>query len=165
MPALAAASSGNSGSSNGTFILIGVVILLGVLLFVSNRRKRRQAQQQQESLKIGTPVSTTSGLLGTLSALDERTATVEVSPGVHLQFVRRAVVPRSALLPDAPATDAAAADAADAADADSTFETGVSKGAGEPAAADQALPTKDDRPTGASPDRSPDDHNDTRAEA
>ncbi|UIJ34079.1 preprotein translocase subunit YajC [Allobranchiibius sp. GilTou73] len=157
MPALAAASSGNSGSSNGTFILIGVVILLGVLLFVSNRRKRRQAQQQQESLKIGTPVSTTSGLLGTLSALDERTATVEVSPGVHLQFVRRAVVPRSALLPDAPA--------ADAPDAGASSETGVFEDAGEPAAADQALRTKDDRPTGAAPDRSPDDHDDTRAEA
>lgn len=153
MPALAAASSGNSGSSNGTFILIGVVILLGVLLFVSNRRKRRQAQQQQESLKIGTAVSTTSGLLGTLSALDDRTATVEVSPGVHLQFVRRAVVPRSALLPEAPAAGTESPD------------VGSSKDAGEPAASGESLPTKDDRSPGASPDRSPDDHDDTRAEA
>ncbi|MBO1754365.1 preprotein translocase subunit YajC [Allobranchiibius sp. CTAmp26] len=156
MPALAAASSGNSGSSNGTFILIGVVILLGVLLFVSNRRKRRQAQQQQESLKLGTAVSTTSGLLGTLSALDERTATVEVSPGVHLQFVRRAVVPRSALLPEAPATST------------ESPEVGSSKDAAEPAAAGEALPPQDNRPAGASPgspDRTPDDHDDTRAEA
>ena len=144
MPALAAASSGNSGSSNGTFILIGVVILLGVLLFVSNRRKRRQAQQQQQGLAIGTAVSTTSGLLGTLSALDDQTATVEVSPGVHLQFVRRAVVPRSALLPEIATSQAAA---------------------GEPAPADGSLSTKDDRPADAAHDRSPDDHDDTRAEA
>ena len=98
MPVLAAASGG-SGSNNGTFLLIAVVVVLGVLLFVSNRRRRQQTQAQQKSLTIGSEVSTTSGLLGTLVELDERVATVEVSPDVRLRFIRRAVVPRTALLP------------------------------------------------------------------
>ena len=99
MRALVAAESGNSGSGGSSFLLLGFVVLLGLLLFVSSRRKRRQAVAQQESLQVGWQVSTTSGLLGTLVALDDKTAKVRVSPGVELEFIRRAIVPRSALLP------------------------------------------------------------------
>lgn len=100
MPVFVTASSGNSGSSSSTFLLIGLVILMGALLFISNRRKRRVAQQQQETLKVGSEISTTSGMLGTLVEIDDKIAVVEVSPGVRMRFIRRAVVPRATLLPD-----------------------------------------------------------------
>lgn len=106
MRALVAAESGSSGGSS--FLLLGFVVLLGLLFFISNKRKRRQAEAQQESLHVGSPVSTTSGLLGVLVSMDDKTAKVRVSPGVELEFIRRAVVPRSALLPGEP-TDAATA--------------------------------------------------------
>lgn len=116
MPVFVTASSGNSGSSSSTLLLIGLVILMGALLFVSNRRKRRVAQQQQNTLKVGSAVSTTSGMLGTLVEMDDKIAVVEVSPGVRMQFIRRAVVPRATLLPDTPAatTEASVVDQQDA---------------------------------------------------
>lgn len=146
MRTLVAASSGKSGSSSSTLLLLAVVVVLGVLFFMSNRRKRRQSQQQQQSLQIGSPVSTTSGMLGTLVRLDDRTATVQVSPGVEMEFIRRAVVPRSALLPDLPA-DAAG---------------------GEPATTGGAFSLEKDSSDGWGADTTGaagDDRNDPRAEA
>ena len=70
--------------------------LLAVLLFVlpARQRKRMQAQTQamQESLTIGTPVMTTSGMHGTVAALDERTVDLEVAPGVVVTFARPAIM-------------------------------------------------------------------------
>ncbi|MDQ2852529.1 preprotein translocase subunit YajC [Dermatophilaceae bacterium Sec6.4] len=114
MPVFVTANSGNSGSGSSTYVLIGLVILMGALLFISNRRKRRAASQQQESLKVGSQVSTTSGMLGTLVEIDDRIATVEVSPGVRMQFIRRAVVPRATLLPEDAAQSGNTAVVADA---------------------------------------------------
>ncbi len=99
MRSLVAAQSGGSGSGGSSFLLLGFVVLLGLLFFISSKRKRRQAQAQQESLEIGSRVSTTSGMLGTLVAMDDKTATIRVSPGVEIEFIRRAIVPRATLLP------------------------------------------------------------------
>ena len=73
-----------------------VLGLLAVLLFVlpARQRKRMQAQTQamQDSLTIGTPVMTTSGLHGTVAALAERTVDLEIAPGVVVTFARPAVM-------------------------------------------------------------------------
>lgn len=73
-----------------------VLGLLAVLLFVlpARQRKRMQAQTQamQDSLTIGTPVMTTSGLHGTVAALGERTVDLEIAPGVVVTFARPAVM-------------------------------------------------------------------------
>jgi preprotein translocase subunit YajC len=70
--------------------------LLAVLLFVlpARQRKRMQAQTQamQDSLTIGTPVMTTSGMHGTVAALDQRTVDLEVAPGVVVTFARPAIM-------------------------------------------------------------------------
>ena len=75
------------------FILLA---LLAVLLFVLPARQRRtmqaRAQALQESLTVGTPVMTTSGLHGTVARLDETTADLEVAPGVVVTFVRAAIM-------------------------------------------------------------------------
>jgi len=73
-----------------------LLALLAVLLFVmpARQRKRVAAQQQalQESLRIGTPVMTTSGLHGTVAALSEGTVDLEIAPGVVVTFVRQAIL-------------------------------------------------------------------------
>jgi preprotein translocase subunit YajC len=75
------------------FILLALAV---VLLFVmpARQRKRMQAQAQalQESLAIGTPVMTTSGLHGTVAALGERTVDLEIAPGVVVTFARPAIM-------------------------------------------------------------------------
>ncbi len=76
------------------FFPIIILALLAVMLFVlpARQRKRIQAQTQamQDSLTIGTPVMTTSGLHGTVAALAERTVDLEIAPGVVVTFARPA---------------------------------------------------------------------------
>ena len=73
-----------------------VLALLAVMLFVlpARQRKRMQAQAQamQDSLTIGTPVMTTSGLHGTVAALGETTVDLEIAPGVVVTFARPAIL-------------------------------------------------------------------------
>ena len=42
-------------------------------------------------LSVGDEVCTTSGLFGTITALDDTIATLEISPGVTVRFDRRAI--------------------------------------------------------------------------
>jgi preprotein translocase subunit YajC len=51
-----------------------------------------QAQAMQQSLTIGTPVMTTSGLHGTVAGLGETTVDLEIAPGVVATFARPAVL-------------------------------------------------------------------------
>ncbi len=73
-----------------------MLVLLAVLLFVLPARQRRtmqaRAQALQESLTVGTPVMTTSGMHGTVARLDETTVDLELAPGVVVTFVRAAIM-------------------------------------------------------------------------
>ena len=73
-----------------------ILILAALLLFVlpARQRKRMQAQAQalQESLRVGTPVMTTSGIHGTVAGLAERTVDLEIAPGVVVTFARPAIM-------------------------------------------------------------------------
>jgi preprotein translocase subunit YajC len=75
------------------FILLALAV---VLLFVlpARQRKRMAAQQQslQESLAVGTPVMTTSGLHGTVARLGSGTVDLEIAPGVVVTFMRQAIL-------------------------------------------------------------------------
>jgi preprotein translocase subunit YajC len=73
-----------------------VLALLALMLFVlpARQRKRMQAKAQelQNSLTIGTPVMTTSGLHGRVAALAETTVDLEIAPGVVATFARPAIL-------------------------------------------------------------------------
>jgi preprotein translocase subunit YajC len=75
------------------FILLALAV---ILLFVmpARQRKRIAAQQQalQESLAVGTPVMTTSGLHGTVVRLTDTTVDLEIASGVVVTFVRQAIL-------------------------------------------------------------------------
>ena len=88
-----------------------VLALLVVMLFVLPARQRKrmaaQAQTLQESLTLGTPVMTTSGMQGTVAGLHEGTVDLEIAPGVVVTFMRQAIleVRRPAADPSGPAAD------------------------------------------------------------
>lgn len=88
--ALLAAQSGSGGSSASLLIFLLPLALIGFMVW-SQRKRQRQVASVQESLSVGDEVCTTSGLFGTVTALDERVATLEVAPGVRLRYDRRAV--------------------------------------------------------------------------
>ena len=75
------------------FILL-IFALIVVVVLPARQRKRMQAQAQemQESLTIGTPVMTTSGLHGTVAALGEKTVDLEIAPGTVVTFARPAIL-------------------------------------------------------------------------
>jgi preprotein translocase subunit YajC len=75
---------------------IVLIALFAVVLFVlpARQRKRIQAKAQalQESLDIGTPVMTTSGVHGTVAAIGDTTVDLEIAPGVVVTFARPAIL-------------------------------------------------------------------------
>ena len=94
------------------FILLALAVLL---LFVLPARQRKrmaaQAKALQESLTVGSPVMTTSGLHGTVADLsDPATVGLEIAPGVVARFARQAILevrqPTAATPLDTPGDDA-----------------------------------------------------------
>jgi len=78
------------------FFPLIMLVLLAVLLFVLPARQRKtmqaRAQALQESLVVGSPVMTTSGIHGTVARLDETTVDLELAPGVVVTFARPAIM-------------------------------------------------------------------------
>ena len=87
-----------------------MLALLAVLLFVLPARQRKamqaRAQAMQESLTVGTPVMTTSGIHGTVVRLEETTVDLELAPGVVVTFVRAAIMEVRQPVPAVPGDDA-----------------------------------------------------------
>ena len=81
----------SQGAGLGNLLIFALPVLLIVFMFMTQRRRQREVKAVQSSLTIGDEVTTTSGLLGRIVALDERIATLEVSPGVQVRFDRRAL--------------------------------------------------------------------------
>jgi preprotein translocase subunit YajC len=75
---------------------IVLIALFAVVLFVlpARQRKRMQAKAQalQESMDIGTPVMTTSGLHGKVAAIGDATIDLEIAPGVVATFAKQAIL-------------------------------------------------------------------------
>jgi preprotein translocase subunit YajC len=95
---LAAASKSSSGGSY--FFLLIIVAVLALMYFVTirpQRNRQRQVQQTQREVVPGQRVRTTAGLYGTIVALDGNDVVLEVSPGVEMRFLRRAIME---VLPD-----------------------------------------------------------------
>ena len=105
MSSLVSAASTSSGTSS--LLIFALPLLLIGWMFYTQRRRTREAQALQSSLGVGDEVTTSSGLLGRIVALDDEVATLEVSPGVNIRFNRRAIAgpAPTASVPPAAVTD------------------------------------------------------------
>ncbi|HEV7212276.1 MAG TPA: preprotein translocase subunit YajC [Blastococcus sp.] len=74
------------------FILLALAVLLFVLPARARKKVQAQAQALQNSLTVGTPVMTTSGLHGTVAGLGEGTVDLEIASGVVVTFARQAIL-------------------------------------------------------------------------
>ncbi len=92
------ASKSKGGSPAFSLIFLVVIIAAGYFLFIRPRQaKARQAQTRGRQLDIGDDVVTIGGIMGRIVELDDQEVQVEVSPGVVMTFLRRAVNPRQAV--------------------------------------------------------------------
>lgn len=80
-----------SGSGLGYLLILALPFLLLVFMMVTQRRRAQQIQAMQASLAVGEEVVTTSGLYGTIVALDDRSVTLDAGNGVRLRWDRRAI--------------------------------------------------------------------------
>lgn len=74
---------------NALPLIILAVLLLGMLFFAQRNRQKAAAaeQQRRQSIGVGTDVMTTSGLYGTVTAVnDDDTVLLSVAPGVEVRF-------------------------------------------------------------------------------
>jgi preprotein translocase subunit YajC len=82
-----------SGSGSGLGYLLVLLLPFVLLLFIvfTQRRRTQQVQAMQASLAVGEDVVMTSGLFGTIVALDDTVVTLDVGNGQTLRYDRRAV--------------------------------------------------------------------------
>lgn len=80
-----------SGSGLGYLLILALPFLLLVFMMFTQRRRAQAIQAMQASLAVGEEVVTTSGLYGTIVALDDRSVTLDAGNGVQLRWDRRAI--------------------------------------------------------------------------
>jgi preprotein translocase subunit YajC len=105
-------AASSSGGGSYTFLIV-IVVLFGLLYFVMirpQRNRQRQAQAMQNTVQPGQRVRTTAGMYATVVEADDTDVVLEVAPGVHMRFLRRAVMET---LPDDDGTVGPGTEAAD----------------------------------------------------
>lgn len=81
----------NEGSQTASLLLLILpLLLIGFMLWTSRKRQRTMAEFSA-SLREGDEVFTTSGILGTITELDDERVRLEVAPGTVLTLDRRAI--------------------------------------------------------------------------
>ena len=128
-----------SGGGNLTFLLV-IVVLFGLFYFVMirpQRNRQRRVQQMQNEVGPGARVRTTAGMYATVTEVDGDDVLLEVSPGVTVRFMRRAIMD---VLPEETedADDAGTAEDTEEAGPSAEAEPPVEDTVEEPAAAEKA---------------------------
>jgi preprotein translocase subunit YajC len=72
------------------FILI-LLVLMWFLLIRPQRRRQMETQRLLNSLAVGKEVVTAGGLYGTVTALDDDEAKIEIADGVEVRVAKRAI--------------------------------------------------------------------------
>lgn len=109
-------AGGNAqGQAGGGYEMLFIFIaIMGLMYFMMIRPQRRKEKERQEMLKriqTGDKVRTVGGLMGTVSAVTERTIKIRVSSNVDIEFMREAVMLTEESMQAAKAEDAEKASA------------------------------------------------------
>ena len=80
-----------TGSGLGYLLVLLLPFALLIFIVFSQRRRAQQVQALQASLAVGDEVVTTSGLYGTIAAIDEQVVTLDTGAGSTLRYDRRAI--------------------------------------------------------------------------
>jgi len=71
-------------------MLLMMALPLLLLVFMTRSQSKKQ-KELEASLKVGDKVVTQSGLIGKVIDLGERTARVEIAPGVNVQMLKSSI--------------------------------------------------------------------------
>jgi preprotein translocase subunit YajC len=70
---------------------VGIALVFWLLFLRPAQRRQQTMRRMQGGLGVGDEVMLTSGIIGVVRSLDEKTVQLEVSEGVTLRVVRAAV--------------------------------------------------------------------------
>jgi preprotein translocase subunit YajC len=136
-----ASTKKSSSSSSSAFLFILLILAVGAFLFMRpQRRRQREQQATQKAISVGDEVITTSGIIGTVRAMNDDRVLVEIAPGTTVEIVRRAVgqrVPQAPTYPEEPISQTPPTDGA-AAGHEAEFEPPLDDGTKE---ADEPMPS------------------------
>ncbi len=71
-------------------MFLPLLLLVGYMLW-SSRNQQKKQKDLESGLKVGERVLTTSGIVGKITEVGERTIRLEVAPGVHVTFIKTAI--------------------------------------------------------------------------
>ena len=117
----------------GLIFLPLMFLVLWAIVILPQQRRMRAHQALVSRLEVGDEVMTTSGILGTITAMDDEVLHLEVAPGIRLRIVRAAIARRMNDEPE-PESDAALEMNAATTDLDAVIDEPVVD-VGEPAGA------------------------------
>jgi preprotein translocase subunit YajC len=72
------------------FILL-ILVAIWFVLIRPQRRRQLESQRLLDSLEVGQEIVTAGGLYGTITALDEDEARVEIAEGIEVRVAKRAI--------------------------------------------------------------------------
>jgi preprotein translocase subunit YajC len=72
-------------------ILLGIAVLFWLALIRPQQKRQQAMARMQHAVAVGDEVMLTSGIIGVIRSLDEKTVHLEVSEDVTLRVVRAAV--------------------------------------------------------------------------
>jgi preprotein translocase subunit YajC len=76
----------------GGYIFILVLLALFWFMLIRPQRRRQiESQRLVDSLAVGKEIVTAGGLYGTITALDDDEARVEIADGVEVRIAKRAI--------------------------------------------------------------------------
>src|SRR5882724_8250150 len=78
----------------GLIFLPLMFLVLWAIVILPQQRRMRAHQALVSKLQEGDEVMTTSGILGTITAMDDEDPHLEVAPGIRLRIVRAAIARR-----------------------------------------------------------------------
>ena len=75
----------------GYIFILFILVLMWFLLIRPQRRRQQDSQRLLDSLTVGQEIVTAGGLYGTITALEEDEARVEIADGVQVRVAKRAI--------------------------------------------------------------------------
>jgi preprotein translocase subunit YajC len=85
-----AQSSGGGGAQLIIFI-VGFILIFYFLMLRPQKKQQRERQNMLDSIQRGDRIQTTGGLLGIVTAVDQKEITLRIAPEVRVKIARGAV--------------------------------------------------------------------------
>jgi preprotein translocase subunit YajC len=75
----------------GYIFILFLLVIMWFLLIRPQRRRQVESQRLVQSLAVGKEIVTAGGLYGTITALEDDEARVEIADGVEVRIAKRAI--------------------------------------------------------------------------